>query len=97
MDKPIPSAGPDPDSSIRQRFDAVMYQKIDPKPEAKRQEEHEFRVFWILGVPIGLVLAFFVALATNMGTAGFFFAWLIFAVVVGGFISSLGNDKNASE
>lgn len=82
-----------PDHSIRQRFDAVTYQQIDPKPEAMREEKHEFRVFRFLGVPIGLVLAFFVTLANDIGTAGFFYAWLILAVIIGGFFGSMSSKE----
>jgi len=83
----------DTPKSDRERFDAVTYQQVDPKPDVERQEKHEFRVFWLLGVPLGLIAAFFLALATNMGNAGFFIAWVVFAAIIGGFFSSLSRKR----
>ena len=82
-----------PELTERQKFDAVMYQKVDPKPEIARREKHESRVFWVIGVPVGLIAAFFLTFATDMGTPAFFIAWAVFALIIGGFFSSMSRDK----
>ena len=82
-----------PELTERQKFDAVMYQQIDPKLDAERQTAHEFKMFWILGVPLGLVAAFALTVATDMGTAAFFIAWAVFAAIIGGFFSSMSSKR----
>lgn len=77
----------------RQKFDLATFQQVDPRPEVERQEKHEFRVFWFLGIPLGLIAAFAVTVATNMGTAGFFFAWLAFAAIISGVIGSIARKR----
>jgi len=83
----------DTDESDRQRFDAATYQQIDPKPDIERREKHEFRAFWILGIPLGLIASFALTLVTNMGTAGFFIAWAIFAGLIGSAFSSMSRKR----
>jgi hypothetical protein len=82
-----------PELTDREKFDLATFQRIDPKPDIERQEEHEFRVFWFLGIPLGLIAAFAVTVATDMGTAGFFFAWLAFSAIISGAIGSIPRKK----
>lgn len=78
---------PTPKQMTREEFDLLTFQGIDPvtheagpssaeiEKEKDRQSRHEFRVFLVFGVPVGLVLALIISLSTGMGDVGFFAAW----------------------
>jgi hypothetical protein len=105
MDESEQEAEPSPQGMTREQFDLLTFQGIDPitrertsssaeiKKEEERQSNHEFRVFLIFGVPVGLVVALFVALATNMGNGGFFSVWAVTTMISGAIFSSLIGRK----
>lgn len=87
-DDPPPTYG----KMTREDFDRYTFQKFKDKTddEEKAEEKQDTRKFWLFCIPVSLVAAFALTVATNMGTAGFFFAWLIFAVLVYSFVSKRG-------
>lgn len=94
-----PDLGPNsmPETNTREEFQRAVRRRPDLSAGIARREKHEFRKFWALWVPAGFVLAFFITLATNMGTAGFFFAWLGCTVVIWGIGDMVLGDKGPSE
>jgi hypothetical protein len=84
-----------------QGFDPITLERSPSDAEIAKQKgqqsKHEFRKFWVLWAPAGFVLAFFITLATNMGTAGFFFAWLGCTVVIWGIGDTVLGNKGPSE
>jgi hypothetical protein len=93
MVEPKQESTPGLHKMTREEFDLITYQQIDPKPEIARQEKHEVKNFWVLGVPLGLIAAFFLNLATDMGTPAFFLVWAVFALIIDGFFSSISHKK----
>lgn len=51
----------------RQQFDNCMFQQPDPEPDRKKTEKSEFKKFWFLFVPLGLVAGFFACVVGNSG------------------------------
>jgi hypothetical protein len=90
------------------RFMGLQSQGIDPvtldrRPSSaesaeqnERKSNHEFRVFLVFGIPVGLVLALVIAFSMNLGNTGFFCAWAVCTIVSGAFLSSLLSGKKAS-
>lgn len=55
----------------RQQFQNCFFQQEDPEPENKRKKKTDFRVFWVVYVPLGTLVGF---AASMLGQdAGFFF------------------------
>jgi hypothetical protein len=98
---PLPMTREQFDNLTFQDFDPVTLEKIPSAAEIAKQKErkskHEFRVFLVIGIPAGFVLALFVALSTNMGDKGFFCAWAVFALIIGALFSSMSNSKKSPE
>lgn len=80
MDEPEPRVRP----MTREEFDQHTYLKFKDTTdeEKKAKEKRKTRAAWLFCVPVGFIAAFLVTVMTNMGTAGFFFAWLAFSVAI---------------
>jgi len=78
----------------REEFTRHTFQQfVDKTPEEIAEQKdkrtsRQIRVFLVLGVPGGLVVAFVIAMAQNLGDSGFFCCWAIFAVLIGFFADS---------
>jgi len=96
----------------KEQFDRYLshrLQGIDPitgeyQPSAeeiaewkKRKEKRESRVFWVLGVPVGFVVAMVIGLNSNLGNTGFFCAWAVCSVVSGAVLNSIFDSNKSSE
>lgn len=86
-----------PETITREEFQRATRLRPDQSAGIARREKHEFRKVWVLWVPAGFMLAFFITLATDMGTTGFFFAWFGCTVVIWGIGDAVIGDKGPSE
>jgi hypothetical protein len=109
MSEPEQESKPTPHQMTREEFDLLTFQGISPitgermqsdaeiAKQKERQSKHEFRVFWVFGVPVGLVLAFVIALPANMGNTGFFCCWAVCTLISGAIFTSIIGAKKPDE
>jgi hypothetical protein len=109
MSEPEQESKPRPRQMTKEEFDRLTFQGIDPvtgervksaaeiATQKERQSKHEFRVFLVFGVPVGLVLAFVIALPANMGNTGFFCTWAVCTMISGAIFSSIMGAKKPDE
>jgi hypothetical protein len=109
MSEPEQESKPTPHQMTKEEFDLLTSQGISPitgerlqsaaeiAKQKEQQSKHEFRVFLFLGVPVGLVLAFVIALPTNMGNTGFFCTWAVCTMISGAILSSIIGARKPNE
>jgi hypothetical protein len=82
---------------ISQGFDPITGEEVPSQDEVAAQKErkskHELRVFLVLGVPVGFVIAVIIGLSSNLGNIGFFCRWVVCSLVSGAVLNTMLEPK----